>query len=63
MSSSTKPANEKSVQADQAKTYGTTEVAGKPTVSALRVSPQPTMEEISARISAKLALLEASQQV
>ena len=51
-SSSTKLADENSVQADLAKTSGASGVAGK-----------PTMEEISARLSAKLALLEASQQV
>jgi len=50
-SSSTKLADENSVQADLAKTSGASGVAGK-----------PTMEEISARLSAKLALLEASQQ-
>ena len=51
-SSSTKPADENCVQADLAKTSGATGVAGK-----------LTMEEISARLSAKLALLQASQQV
>ena len=51
-SSSTKPANEDPVQADLTSGSTPTGVAGK-----------PTMEEISARLSAKLALLEASRQV
>ena len=53
-SGSTKPADDNSVQqSDLVKTSrGTAGVAGK-----------PSMEEISARLSAKLALLEASQQV
>ena len=51
-SSSIKPADENSAQADLVKTSGAAEVTGK-----------ATMEEISARLSAKLALLEASQQV
>ena len=51
-SSSAKPVDENSAQADLAKTSAATGVAGK-----------PTMEEISARLSAKLALLEAAQQV
>jgi len=51
-SSSAKPVDENSVQVDLAKTSGASGVAGK-----------PTMEEISARLSAKLALLEAAQQV
>ena len=51
-SSSAKPVDENSAQADLAKTSGATGIAGK-----------PTMEEISARLSAKLALLEAAQQV
>ena len=51
-SSSAKPVDENSVQADLAKTSGASGVAGK-----------RTMEEISARLSAKLALLEAAQQV
>jgi len=50
-SSSIKPADENSAQADLVKTSGAAEVTGK-----------ATMEEISARLSAKLALLEASQQ-
>ena len=51
-SSSAKPVDENSEQADLAKTSGASGIAGK-----------PTMEEISARLSAKLALLEAAQQV
>jgi len=51
-SGSTKPADENSTQEDLVKTSrGAAGVAGK-----------PSMEEISARLSAKLALLEASQQ-
>jgi len=50
-SSSTKPAEDNSLQAPMPKTSSARGVAGK-----------PTMEEISARLSAKLALLEASQQ-
>ena len=51
-SSSTKPAEDNFLQAVLPKTSCAAGVAGK-----------PTMEEISARLSAKLALLEASQQV
>ena len=51
-SSSAKTANEDSVQADLTSGSTSTGVVGK-----------PSMEEISARLSAKLALLEASQQV
>merc|ERR1719180_695337 len=50
-SSSTKPAEENFLQAVLPKSSGAAGAAGK-----------PTMEEISARLSAKLALLEASEQ-
>merc|ERR1719180_592695 len=50
-SSSTKPAEDNLLQAVLPKTSCAAGAAGK-----------PTMEEISARLSAKLALLEASQQ-
>lgn len=50
--SSSKPADDNSLQADVAQSDLAAVIAGK-----------PTMEEISARLSAKLALMEASQQV
>ena len=47
-----KPADDNTLQADVAQSDLAAVIAGK-----------PTMEEISARLSAKLALMEASQQV